>query len=732
MSRYRIQEPEINMNHENTENWIWLPDEKYPHDQISKFSANDVVTISQHEKAIQNGRFSVVQFKRNYTFDKKVTSAQLRFSGDTTFVLYCNGAFLATGPAAVGGDFLTNDTAREEYYSFKKVICPNSYSLEFFASVQLTPTRICDYSKGHGGFMLFGLLTFEDGSTQTVSTDETWLARRHNSYTDAQSYNGLLPPDDYIPSKTVPNIWNTFTAPIPPREENEIFPSNCTLTVEAHESLTAELELDMIYAGFLHVTTQHTGVLEAEISLIETQGIHHSEKLFFKDSTDYRSFHLDSAGIIHAKLTNPSDVPATVTISFITTCYPVNGQGATVTSDSELNSILEVCKHTLKYCRQTLHLDSPRHCEPLACTGDYYIESLMTLFSFGDMRLAEFDVIRTANTLMRQDGRMFHTTYSLIWVRMLYDTYMATGNEQLLVYCEKALELLLKRFESYIGENGLIETPPDYMFIDWIYIDGISMHHPPKALGQTCLNMFYYGALDSAAKIYAVLGKNTLEKAVILKKNSLKSAINSLLFDREKQIYFEGLNTPTSEELLGEWMPQNVQKRYYLKQSNTLAAFFGICDSNTARNIIEKIMNNEIEGELQPYFTHYLLEAVFSNGLREKYTLKIIEKWKAPIRDCQKGLVEGFIAPEPTYSFDHSHAWGGTPLYSLPKALLGLEIAEAGMKKINLSPTTLGLSHAKTELLTPFGKVICSIKATGETDICAPDEIEINILPLKN
>ena len=143
-------------------------------------------------------------------------------------------------------------------------------------------------------------------------------------------------------------------------------------------------------------------------------------------------------------------------------------------------------------------------------------------------------------------------------------------------------------------------------------------------------------------------------------------------------------------------------------------------------------MNNEIEGELQPYFTHYLLEAVFSNGLREKYTLKIIEKWKAPIRDCKKGLVEGFIAPEPTYSFDHSHAWGGTPLYSLPKALLGLEIAEAGMKKINLSPTTLGLSHAKTELLTPFGKVICSIKATGETDICAPDEIEINILPLKN
>ena len=30
-----------------------------------------------------------------------------------------------------------------------------------------------------------------------------------------------------------------------------------------------------------------------------------------------------------------------------------------------------------------------------------------------------------------------------------------------------------------------------YMFVDWIEIDGLSLHHPPKALGQTCLNLFY-------------------------------------------------------------------------------------------------------------------------------------------------------------------------------------------------------------------------------------------------
>ena len=151
----------------------------------------------------------------------------------------------------------------------------------------------------------------------------------------------------------------------------------------------------------------------------------------------------------------------------------------TLTSDDALNQVLDTCRHTLKYCRQTLHLDSPKHCEPLACTGDYYIETLMTAFSFGDMSLAKFDVQRTAELLRNNHGRMFHTTYSLIWVRMLLDVYKFTGDKTLLTECEDALIMLLNRFSGYVGDNGLIETPPDYMFVDWIYIDGISMHHPP-------------------------------------------------------------------------------------------------------------------------------------------------------------------------------------------------------------------------------------------------------------
>ena len=210
------------------------------------------------------------------------------------------------------------------------------------------------------------------------------------------------------------------------------------------------------------------------------------------------------------------------------------------------------------------------------------------------------------------------------------------------------------------------------------------------------------------------------------KAESLKSAVNTILFDEEKQMYFEGLNTPTPEHLLGGWMPQNTSKRYYRKHANILAAYVGICEKELAQSLLHRIMNDEIEGEYQAYFAHYLFEALYRNGLRNEYTLTVAQRWKQPVKDCTKGLAEGFIPPEPTYSFDHSHAWGGTPLYSVPKALTGLEILEAGYKKIKLNPSNLGLEKAVTEIPTPYG-LITVTQWDGKTEYDIPEGIEAEV-----
>ena len=699
-----------------TEQWIWLPNDLYKDSQTTVFGAFS---------DINDRNYTVAEFKRDYVFPQKAAKVILRFCADTVFQLFCNGKLIATGPACVGGDFIGNDTVRDNFYAFEETLILNSNELCFFARVQMSPYHICEYSKGHGGFMLSACVIFDDGSEAVFCTDESWLVRKNGAYNAPRSFNGNISPDEFVSAQVIENVWNTVTAPIPVREESVFNPKNSTVSLAPFEEKTVILELDKIWAGFISVETESEGEVQVKATCRELTEQTEPESLIFFKNQSYRGFSMHSASNIEVVFLNRSSAPATVKVSFIKTHYPIFDEASTVTSDAALNVVLDVCKHTLKICRQTHHLDSPRHCEPMACTGDYYIESLMTAFSFGDMRLAEFDLVRTAVMLERENGRMFHTTYSLIWVRMLYDVYLFTGNMDLLKSCEKALSLLLARFDSYFGDNGLIESPPDYMFIDWLYIDGVSLHHPPKALGQTCLNMFCFGALKSAADIYSTLGNTTDADACLKKSEALRRAINTLLFDSDKGCYFEGLNTPTDPQLIGMWMPQNVSKRYYLKHSNILAAYFGVCDNSTARSLIDKIVSDEIQGDIQPYFMHYLLEAIYLTGYREKYTLQICERWKSPVLNCKKGLVEGFVPPEPTYSFDHSHAWGGTPLYSLPKALMGLRIVEAGMRRIELSPALLGLDHATVELLTPYGKVVCRQEKGKAPQITHPDEVEI-------
>ena len=698
--------------------WIWLPKMQYPNSQITRFD---------FWSGKPKDPYTVAEFQRKYSFEKPIEKVKLQFSGDTVVQLFCNGELIATAPPSLGGDFLRNGSPLEWYYAFETEFIPKETTLNFFARVQMMPVQMCEFSKGRGGFTLFAEVLFQDGSAIAVETDESWNVRKNGAYAAPTVYDGTIRADEYVNAEIIEDIWRAEIAPIPVRTEEKFLVASVTLA--PNEERVETFLLDKIYAGFFKVLGETDGALQVDAhfrELNEEKGSEESVTLCGKDK--YRGFYMHSAGNITVRFQNNSATPSTAQIFFVKTCYPVTKEAKITTDDEELNLVLDVCKHTLRFCRQTHHLDSPRHCEPLACAGDYYIESLMTAFSFGDQRLSEFDVLRIAQLLRHNDGRTFHTTYSLIWVRMLYDTYKLGGNFSILTNCADALKFLLNRFRTYIGDNGIIDNPPDYMFVDWIYVDGFSLHHPPKCLGQTVLNAFYYMALTYAAKIFAELGDLQTSQTCQTQAESLKKAVNELLYDKEKGMYFEGLNTPTDPERLYQWLPQNVEKRYYLKHSNILAAYVSLCDGERAQTLLKKVMEDEIEGDAQPYFMHYLLEAIYTHGLREKYTLKVIEKWKKPILECPKGLVEGFVAPEPTYKFDHSHAWGGTPLWSLPKAILGLSIDKPAFQEITLRPSLLGLNRANIELLTPYGEVTVALEKGKPVKINAPNGIKINLI----
>ena len=705
---------------EVTENWIWLPEDRYPQLQKTRYSERD---------GLHPQNYAVASFSRDYSFDKSIEKVILRCSGDTAFTLLCNGRQLFYGPILPGGDFLAeyNSVPLPSHYAAVLEISSeedpalSGGRLCLWAMVRMGPSRCFDYSMGHGGFFLAADIHFADGSSEQAVTNSSWRATWLPEYMSAGSYDNSLPEEPSVYAVEIPNVWNCTDAPIPP----------CTLlpleagkiTIPGKQKVAKRLELDKIYAGYLRVRVTTAGKLRIRLFCRELDEQGTEERCTFVRSGEYLALELRSIGNIWLEAENEGCENAELTVAVIRSHYPAPYMARTSTSDEGLNQVLETCLHTLKYCRQSIHLDSPKHCEPLACTGDYYIETLMTAFSYGDMRLAAFDVRRTAQLLRCRDGRMFHTTYSLIWVQMLWDVYMLTGEYALLEDCADALTLLLERFAGYLGDNGLPETAPDYMFVDWLVPDGISLHHPPKALGQACLCMYYYGALKTASRIWNTLGKTNLETRAQQQAESLHSAITRHLYDPDRKLFFEGLNTPTREDLIGEWMPQNVRKRYYRKNANILAAYFGFFDREECADLLERILEEDSLGEVQPYFCHFLLDAVYRNGLREKYSRKLLEQWKAPVRECPKGLAEGFYKPEESYSFDHSHAWGGTPAYALPLALSGLEILEPGFRKIRLDPALLGLTWAEVEIPTPCGAIRLHMQKDTSPEITVPDGI---------
>ncbi len=701
--------------------WIWLDPKKYPELQQCPISCVN---------GAQRKFYCMAEFRKEYNFSCDIVKADIRISADTTFRLICNGEFVGIGPVGAGGDF-GSDKPMPWHYANQYCVEFSGNHLEFFVQVQLSPVVLCEWSQGHGGLYLEAEILLENGNKCHVITDESWMARKNGAFCNPYQYDARVCPDEWTPAVLTEPIWALRDAPIPMLSFQTVYPLEAReYVVAAGDTREISMEFDRIYAAYLLLEQESAGLCRFEVHFRETAGEDSApEKIVLNGNSLYRGFQMHSVGALDIRVENLNDFPVSIRPALAFSCYPVEQQGRFRCSDPALNQIWEVCKWALQICRQTIHLDSPRHQEPLACTGDYYIESLMTVFTFGDMRLAKLDIIRTADRLVSMDGWMFHTTYSLIWVQMLWDVYRFTGDQELLTTCIPALRCLMKRFHSYTDPAGIIVNAPNYMFVDWMVVDGYSMHHPPMALGQTCMNAFYYGALRTAEKVLQEVGGEenlAFAKTISMRADRVKENFASYFYDEKEGLFFDGQNTPQPE--LPPWRPANISGRYFSRHSNALAVLYGLCSPEQSRRILDTIFTREDLLDVQPYFMHFVLEAVWKAGLFSRYGLELIRRWIPMVEACSKGLQEGWYKPEEGYSFDYSHAWGGTPAYQLPAHLLGLEILEPGWKHIRLVPRLFGLEWAEISVPTPFGMLYCRLEKDKDPVLSIPSEIKAEIL----
>lgn len=602
-------------------------------------------------------------------------------------------------------------------YANAYTVCPETANLRFKAEVRLQPQELTDITGGHGGFYLWGEARYADGMAETFGTDTGWQVRLDRRYVSQYRYDGTLEPDDWHNAVPTGDQRHMQVAPIPPLTICTVYPQSAEQRRIRLDSGGRETAVfDRIYSAYAALRCDRACRLRVECLEMPGQNVS-CEELTLSSAGEFRSFHLKSISVLQIDVLE-ADGTVQIEPFLYFSHYPVDIEGYVRTADESLNLVYDVCKWTLRICRQALHLDSPRHQELLACSGDYYIQSMMTAFTFGDMRLAALDVRRTAQWLEYHDGRMFHTNYSLIWVQWLEFVWQFTGDRALLEDCRPGLSRLLERFKRYLGDSGVLETPPDYMFVDWVVMEGYSMHHPPKCLGQTVLNAFYYKALSTAASLAQQAGWS---EGNLWKKQAtrLRTAFHRNFYDQQAQMYFDGHGDPVEGN---EWQPANVPLHHFSRYANALAALYDLCPPSEAVRLVRLVADPQsILPPVQPYFMHFILQAVQHTGLTEEYGLSLYDQWKPLVADCAKGLSEGWIPPEPTYVFDHSHAWGGTPACHLPMFLTGFCMLEPGFGRISLSPQLYGLPYADVAFPTPYGMLRCVQRQGEPPQITVPE-----------
>ncbi|MBQ9116515.1 MAG: hypothetical protein IJY04_05785 [Clostridia bacterium] len=712
-------------NLENTK-WIWADPELYPDIQLTPYNFMD--------KWKEGQRFALCAFRFKKTFREIPARIVFSVSGDTTFRFSCNGDYIGRGPNAAGGDFECPAPMPYIYYSDYEYI-PNRESVEIYAEVKAGSSVMTEYSCGGGGFFLFATAYFKNGRTQSFCTDEKWECRPLPEYIS-----------DSMTDRTVAELpWGHAAVsgisrelrPSPLRNitEDAVIPGNfAEFTVEPGEKVTRMFDFEKIYAAYPVVELFGDSLATVTVDAVEIEGSERKAgEIRSSGSYKHRWLRMYSVGSLRITVSNEGNAPVTVKeASIISVNYPsatsiVNEdkskrEGDFRCSDDYLNRLYELCRHTERICRQSLHLDSPLHQEPLACTGDYMIENHIDAFAFGDLSVSRFDLVRTAQILRIKGARMFHTTYSRLWVQMLRDYYAYTGDSSVFAETYEELGLLMERFNTYMGSSGVLENCPNYMFVDWVNTDGYNLHHPPKALGQTVMNAFYYRALTDAAYIAETVGDAAATKRYTRRAASLKQAYNRCFYDVDRKLYFSGTNSADTEMAKPyHWLPENPLKRYYGLHENVLSVLYGLCDSFERQGLMVRALEDETLTPVQPYFMHFVLDAVYSAGLWERYGMKLLRRWQVCLDKTEKGLCEGWGE----FSGDVSHAWGGTPAYQLPARLSGIKMLEPGFEKIVLKPALYGLDSAFIRIPTRYGAIEIDMEKDREPIVTVPRGITV-------
>jgi len=704
---------------------------------------------------------AISHFRRTIELENVPEAVRLRVSADTRYRLWINSVLVARGPLEVGGGYGNTTMPGWWYYDCVEVadvLCRGSNVIE--AEVIGGPETWTDFSMGMCGFLLE--LWDASAGVVLVSTDRAWeVSSHHDGWRGSGLWDfGLLKRalQRWSPVRVLGHPdgqpWNLRPNRIGPLAEVAVFPGNIVIPFEEHRArvqsargllvdgetptviqpgapLTFFAMFDRTWAGHLQIVADGPAGTRLEVSCQEIPGKDEHELMRQTVVLDGERAVFESPRYFSARcLRVCADIPPggqplrLFRLAINARTLPAEFLGRFESSDPKLDELWMTCRWTEQLCRQGIHLDSPHHQEPLGDHGDYLIEAAIDAYAFGEHSLTKADLERTQLYLAQHDTAMFHTSYRLLWVWMLHEYWMWTGDEHTVRHSLPQVRRLLEMFASYVGEEGLVSQAPDYMFIDWVEHGGFDLHHPPAALGMGSMTAFYVEALQRAADLEDALGDAMLAREHRRTAEQAAGAFRRVLWEERSGRFVDGV-CGLSRVKPHRWLPADPATPLPgTTHVNVLAVLAGIAKPEDQARLMQMCLEPSAAPTPQPYFMHFVFEALERAGCYNALAPGLLARWYSLVRENPTSLKEMWDRG------DYSHAWSGTPLVQCGRRILGVRPTVAGCREMEIRPHPCGLGFARGAVPTPRGLVGVSWRTVGaelHLEYFAPDGMIIKL-----
>lgn len=640
-------------------------------------------------------------FRKAFSVTRKPKLAKVYVTAHNDYLLYCNGQLLGRGPARCDPYCYGQYNA----YDVTKLVKTGS---NVFAAIGHWQGNWHDSGvNAKPAFLLEARLDYPDGSSSTIGTDESWKVLAHTAFIEANAtyFIGWFSNRAAIQfdSRREPVGWRMVgfddskwaSATAVDRSDYHLFAQMAPTEHEQAELKPVSVastngawlvDFGRCIDGWPKLTmcANHPGDI-VRVEYFEMMGerkpagwdqytCHGGTETWKPDFGRHTSFQAFKVTGYAGKL-KASDVRG------IWACCDADVAGRFHCSSALLNAIYEMCERSARQNIQQgiISVDANREQSPWL--ADSWNIGNVLLYNHRDTMMID-KVVRDYAAEQMTNGS-FHdcspagifqcAEWSMYWPMLLWQQYLFSGDETLLLEMAPRLTHFLEWIKAYQDPTTMLLNPRTARISDYA---GGNMTNGGYNVATACE---YYQDLRIASRVFSALGETDQNNDYLQQAEAVKAGINANLFN-------------------GEYYLARTDRKEMFPLASAWALRFDIVPAAVKSKVLASI-----EKAGKPNIGGYGGDAFYSGVLNAGgggFAVGDLARYR-PMLEENKANWESF---EPGRG-EVNHAWTSYPGYLFLKYISGIQPTSGGFATFDVRPETGGLTFAEGTVPTVKGLI---------------------------